>query len=465
MGQPAGMINVILAMSGRTGMCLSRVLFVAQVAAGESQSEPKRARRGCHPILTFSKEDKDGTTQPHDDALVITLRIGDYDVKRVMVDGGSTAEVMYPDLYKGLGLKPKDLSPYSSPLMSFDGKLVIPEGMIRLPIQTGPEVVEVDFIVVNTSSPYTTIVGRPWLHTLGGVASSLHQKVKFPSGGRILEIRGCQSTARQSDTAAEEARLEGLEKVVIDDDQERFFQVGTQLPPREKEELLEFLKSNLDVFAWDPCDAPGIDPSFICHRLNVNPSVTPKKQPPRRPSKEHAEAIKEEVNKLKCAGAIKEEKTAFVMPIRNYHYKVMPFDLKNVGSTYQRMMTRMFKLLFGKNIEIYVDDMVVKSKLVSEHLWDLGCIFDILRKHRLRLNASKCSFGVGSGKFLGYIITHRGIEVDPDQIRAIQNLRPPRNPKEIQRLAGMIAALNRFISKLTDRCRLFYLLINKWKGI
>ncbi|XP_065622633.1 uncharacterized protein LOC111989367 [Quercus suber] len=202
MRQLAGTINVILAALGRTGMRPSRVLFVTQVAAGESQSEPKRARRGCHPTLTFFDEDKDGTTQPYDDALVITLRIGDYDVKRVMVDEGSAAEVMYPDLYKGLGLKPEDLSPYNSPLMSFDGKLVIPEGVIRLPIQTGPEVVEVDFIVVNTYSPYTAIVGRPWLHTLGGVASSLHQKVKFSSEGRILEIQGCQSTTRRCIVAA-----------------------------------------------------------------------------------------------------------------------------------------------------------------------------------------------------------------------------------------------------------------------
>ena len=109
-------------------------------------------------------------------------------MKRVMVDGGSAAEIMYPDLYKGLKLKPKNLMPYSSPLMSFDGKLVIPKGMIRLPIQTGSEIVEVNFIVVDTYSPYTAIVGRPWLHTLGAVASSLHQKVKFPSGDQVLEI-------------------------------------------------------------------------------------------------------------------------------------------------------------------------------------------------------------------------------------------------------------------------------------
>ena len=112
-------------------------------------------------ILSFLEEDKIGTIQPHDDALLITLGIGDYDVKRVMVDGGSAAEVMYPDLYKGLELKPEDLTPYNSPLMSFDGKLVIPKGMIRLPVQTSPEIVEVNFIVVDTYSPYTAIVSRP----------------------------------------------------------------------------------------------------------------------------------------------------------------------------------------------------------------------------------------------------------------------------------------------------------------
>ena len=177
--------------------------------------------------------------------LLITLKIGGYDVKRVMEDGGSSTEIMYPDLYKGLKLKPEDLMPYNSLLMSFDEKFVIPKGMIRLPIQTGPEIVEVNLIIVNT-----------------------------------------------------------------------------------------------------------------------------------------------------------------------YHYKVMSFGLKNAGSTYQRMMIRMFEPQLGKNIEIYVDDMVVKSKVVSEYLEDLDGIFNVLRRHKLRLNASKCSFGMGSGKFLGYLVTHRGIEVN-----------------------------------------------------
>ena len=142
----------------------------------------------------------------------------------------------------------------------------------------------------------------------------------------------------------------------------------------------------------------------------------------------------------------------------------MPFGLKNAGSTYQRMMTIMFESLLGKNIEIYIDDMVVKSKVVSEHLGDLRVIFEILRSYKLRLNASKCSFGVGLGKFLGYMVTHKGIEVNPDQIKAINNLRTPRNPKEVQKLTGMAATLNMFISRSADRCRPFFLLINKWKN-
>ena len=118
----------------------------------------------------------------------------------------------------------------------------------------------------------------------------------------------------------------------------------------------------------------------------------------------------------------------------------------------------------GKNIEVYIYDMVVKSKIVFENIEDLTNIFEILREHKLRLNASKCSFGVGSGKFLGYMMTLQGIEVNPDQIKAINNLQPPRNPKEVQKLTGMTAALNRFISRLADRCRPFFLLMNKWKG-
>ena len=118
-------------------------------------------------------------------------------MKRVMVDQGSAAEIMYPDLFKGLNLRTEDLTPYNSPLVSFEGKVIILKGQIRLPVQTDSETVEVDFIVVDAYSPYTAIVARPWLHTLGAVSSTLHQKIKYPSGGKIEEILGDQTMARQ----------------------------------------------------------------------------------------------------------------------------------------------------------------------------------------------------------------------------------------------------------------------------
>lgn len=134
------------------------------------------SRKGSFLILRFSDEDKRGTIQLHDDALVVTLRIGGFDVRRVLVDLGSAVEVMYPDLYKWLNLRSEDLRAYDFPLISFEGKTVTPKGQIRLPIQAGSEVVEVNFIVVDAYSPYTAIVARPWIHALEVVSSTLHQK-------------------------------------------------------------------------------------------------------------------------------------------------------------------------------------------------------------------------------------------------------------------------------------------------
>ena len=107
---------------------------MARLFVKDTNSKPKRAKVDIQPVLGFSDEDKIGTIQPHDDVSVVTLRIGGYDVKRVMVDQGSGAEIMYPDLYKGLNLRPEDLTAYDSPLVSFDGKIIISKGQIRPPI-------------------------------------------------------------------------------------------------------------------------------------------------------------------------------------------------------------------------------------------------------------------------------------------------------------------------------------------
>ena len=109
-----------------------------------------------------------------------------------------------------------------------------------------------------------------------------------------------------------------------------------------------------------------------------------------------------------------QEKTTFISPDTNYHYIVMPFGLKNASTTYQRMMTRMFRDKIRHTVEAYIDDMVVKSKQKVQHIGDLKEVFDILRWHKLRINAEKYAFGVGAGKFLGYLITNQGIGVNLD---------------------------------------------------
>ena len=195
---PLGTINVIFASPGRTGSCPSRVMSVARLLPEDGSHEPKRAKLDRSLVMGFLDEDKIGTIQ----SLVIILRIRGYDVKRVMVDQGSAAEIMYPDLFKGLNLKTEDLMPYNSPLVSFEGKVIIPKGQIRLPVQTSSETVEVDFIVVNAYFPYIATIAKPWLHTLGAVSSTLHQKIKYPSGGKIEEILGDQTMARQCMIAA-----------------------------------------------------------------------------------------------------------------------------------------------------------------------------------------------------------------------------------------------------------------------
>ena len=109
-----------------------------------------------------------------------------------------------------------------------------------------------------------------------------------------------------------------------------------------------------------------------------------------------------------------QEKTSFISLEGNYHYIVLPFRLKNIGAIYRRIVTRMFKDQIGDMVEVYIDDMVVKSKKNEEHVPNLAKVFEILRQHKLCLNVGKCAFGVGSGKFLGYMIMNCGIEVNLD---------------------------------------------------
>ena len=150
------------------------------------------------------------------------------------------------------------------------------------------------------------------------------------------------------------------------------------------------------------------------------------------------------------------EKTSFIAPHGFYYYNVMPFGLKNVGATYQRLVMKMFRPLLGSTMEVYIDDMLVKSKQRPDHAAHLQQTFNLLREYGMKLNPLKCAFGVSAGRFLGFMVTQRGIEANPAQLKAILQSPAPRSKKGIQQLTDRLAALRRFISQFTDRLKPFF---------
>ena len=156
-----------------------------------------------------------------------------------------------------------------------------------------------------------------------------------------------------------------------------------------------------------------------------------------------------------------QENTSFVTGQGTYCYRVMPFGLKNAGATYQRLVNRMFQKQIGTFMEVYIDDMLVKSIKVELHITHLAKAFQVLKSYNMKLNSAKCAFRVSAGKFLGFIVNNRGIEANPDKIKAVLDMLHPSNIKDIQRLTGRIDALSRFVSRASDRCRPFFQVLKK----
>ncbi|GKV45313.1 hypothetical protein SLEP1_g52418 [Rubroshorea leprosula] len=304
------------------------------------------------------------------------------------------------------------------------------------------------------------------------------------------QVMGVEIIDNRPEDETRAAPVEDVEEVQIDDrDPSRKTQIGTKLNPEERAELIAFLRANRDVFAWTSADMPGIPTSVFQHKLSTNPLKKPVAQKQRLFEGERLKVIKEEVEKLLQAGFIRrvdycewvtnsvlvkkangkwrmcidytnlndacpkdcypmpnidklveaasgnerlslldaysgyhqvpmapedEEKTSFYAGDEIYCYVMMPFDVKNAGATYQKMVTIVFQAQIGRNLEVYVDDIV-------------------------------------SGKFLGFMVSRRGIEVNPEKIRAIAEMELPKSVKDIQRLTGRVAALHRFISKSADK--------------
>ncbi|XP_010096980.2 uncharacterized protein LOC21407623 [Morus notabilis] len=234
-----------------------------------------------------------------------------------------------------------------------------------------------NFVVIKGGSQYNAVIGRPTLQALRAITSVYHQKVKFPTPNGVGKMKSNQYEARVTYSDAlhgygQPGRQELVEIQVDEVESTKVLKVGLGLAPSLKGEIENFLRKNLDVFAWNHSDMEGIDAKL------------------------------------------------------------------------------------SKTMEVYVDDMLVKSSRASHHVNHLGEMFGVLRKYHMKLNPQKCAFGVGSGKFLSFMVSNRGIEANPEKIKALQDMWSPTKPKEVQRLTGCVAALNRFVSKATNKCVPFF---------
>ncbi|KAJ9678147.1 hypothetical protein PVL29_022899 [Vitis rotundifolia] len=287
------------------------------------------------------------------------------------------------------------------------------------------------------------------------------------------------------------------------EDQPRELRIGSDLSTDERDGLVQLLRSYLDVFAWSYEDMPGLDPSIVQHRLPFLPHARPVKEEIQKqlsvgflsmveypkwlanvvpvPKKDDKMRVCVDFRDLNKASPKDDfplphinmlvnsttghsmlsfmdgffeysqilmapedmEKTSFITEWGTYCYRVMSFGLKNAGATYQRAATTLFHDMMHRDVEVYVDDMIVKSRDRSDHLAALERFFERIRQFRLRLNPKKCTFGVTSGKLLGYMVSGRGIEVDLDKIRAILDMPAPRTEREVRDICEPIFLLLR----------------------
>ncbi|GJW18280.1 reverse transcriptase domain-containing protein [Tanacetum coccineum] len=367
-----------------------------------------------------------------------------------------------------------------------------------------------NFMIVRSPSPYNGIIGRPRIREIQAVPSTAHGMLKFLVDGGVVTIRStiltpneCATiTATSKDSMKKiEGGQENLKVAIHHDFPDQEVALGGTLSIEGRTTLCALLKRNLDIFAWQPSDmtgAPerakaiqaevhklvkvGIMHEVYYHDWLSNPVMVKKHDGSWRMCVDFTNLNKAcpqdcyplpeidwKVESLcgypfKCfLDAYKgyhqiqmaeedEEKTAFHTPHGVYCYTKMPFGLKNAGATYQRLVDKAFEKQVGRNLEVYVDDLVIKSHTEAELLRDIEETFRTLRKINMKLNPKKCTFGAVEGRCsYRYMIGPEGIKPCPEKIEVVLQLPSPRTVKEVQSLNGKLAGLNRFLSKSAEK--------------
>ncbi|GAU32257.1 hypothetical protein TSUD_53840 [Trifolium subterraneum] len=506
--------------------------------------------------LTFYREEVLGGSQNFQIPLLVRAKMANFDVRRILIDQGSSCDIMYSGLFKVLQLTEENLVPYvGSDLQGFNGSTTKPWGYVDLIVTFGEnkamKSVKVKFLVVNCPSLYNCIIRRPTLAEPFAVSSTIHLKLKhYTKDGQVATINGdIEAALRWFEATSknlnfvftpkkkkEEAKLPGVnlintedaveldartskkerkqekkamkydllikenyrptpdgefELVPLGEDPTKGIKIGADLPDLVKRKLKACLRENAE-FAWSAAKMPGIDPEVACHQLTIDPRASVVVQSRRKQSPEKAEAGKKAVKDLLEANFIVETqacpKDAYPLPNidklvdNSSGFKLLSFmdaysgynqikmaeiDKKNTsfmtetGATYQRMMNKVFHNEIGDMLEVYMDDMIVKSEDEIDHTVHLKRVFDQARKINMRFNPEKCTFVVKAGKFLGFYLTERGIEANPDKCRAFFDYLTPKSKKSIQTLNGMLTSMARFVAKSAQHTLPLFKLLRK----
>ncbi|GKU88075.1 hypothetical protein SLEP1_g2380 [Rubroshorea leprosula] len=438
--------------------------------------------------ITFSPVDykrADGepdVMMPHADPFVTTVHIGNHNVNKVFIDTGSSPDILYWSCFKKIQLNPSSLQKYKGPIYGFDNQPVPVAGVITLPIYVGSEpcfmMAYVSFLVVKMESAFNAILGRATLCELKAVISQPHLCMKFPTPQGVGVLRGNQKMARAcyQDTfkkvelaaaprgSSESSRptqlnqqtmsisdiehrpegieqkaepIEPLEIVHLNPDvPERTVKIGTKLTEEERAKLLEFLRVNQDVFVWTTDEMLGIPAELTVHKLSTYPTKRPVVQKHRLFGPEKQAAIDDEIQKLLQAGFIKRvEYSEWVSnPVLvkkpNGKWK-MCIDFTNLNEACPKDPYPL------PNVEKLVERAAGHERMsfldASSGYHQVQLVLD---------DQEKTAFYVESGKFLGYVVSKKGIEVNPEKVQAVQQMEPPRTVKDVQRLTSHVAALH-----------------------
>ncbi|GAU22037.1 hypothetical protein TSUD_309410 [Trifolium subterraneum] len=483
-------------------------LITASSGMAVTLGKPKTSSQS----LSFYLEELPGGSANSQIPLLVRADMANFDVRRILVDSGSSCDIMYAHLLRTLQLDESHLTPYlGSDLQGFNGATTKPWGYVDLIVTFGhnetAKSIKVKFLVsyvgpVPEAKKSKTSSEQPGTSTKPPPPQppqnvSLVDLDSRHSKQEHKEEKKLRKDKKEGDAASKEnIRLipDGdFELIPLGEDPSRNLKIGKDVPDLAREQLVACLKDNADLFAWSASEMPGLDPNIACHQLTVDEaaSVVVQRRPKYTTWLSNVVLVKKSNGKwrmcvdytdlnracpkdaypLPCIDRLVDNssgfkllsfldayswynqismavadrtKTAFMTESGNYYYNVMPFGLKNAGATYQRMMNKVFRGEIGDMLEVYMNDMIVKSHEEVDHTIHLQKVFEQARKVNMRFNPEKCTFGIRAGKFFDFYLTERGIEANPDKCQAFTEFPTPNDKKSIQTLNGMLTALFRF---------------------